>query len=357
MEKGSQQFSFGTNLAERRANRILEFLGILGREVSESDEFAVRPDRFNGVEFRGIRRQPFHRGARAVFGEELADDFSLMDLPVVHDEYRSAGDASSDTTQEIQDFLRGDVARIDGEEEIEPFTFWRDRDSADNREPVVALPVFENRSFAFKRPGLSDERLEHEARFVNEDDCIFSPDWPVVLSLASSSVATLKPALRSAPLLCAGVSDSSSPMNARFSRHGLDDTLYQTFSRLPLLSFAASTTDLNTQRPLDLSVVLPEAGPSAVGSYEMGDVDGVGLLDLCLLPSRVSLSSAELNRALLLTDGLPLPYSILALRAPSLGAFVSPTVWDFLVVSYIILYLRLFRNANINKKEVKKAKT
>jgi len=268
MKKGTQQFTFGTNLIERRVNGNRQFLGVFGREVSEFDEFTIRPDRFDRVEFRRVRRQPLHRDAGDMFGEELADDFSLMNSTVIHDEYLPAWYASSDTTQESQDFFRGDVMRVDGKEEIKPFTLWRDGNSADNRESVVSLPVLKDRSLSFEGPSLSDDGLKHKTRFVNENDRLFFPSRPVSLSSASFPCAIVLSALRSALLLCAGAFDSSNPKNAESSIHGKGDTLSQISSRLPRLFAAASITGSDTQKPLVLLVVLSEAGLFVPGSYE-----------------------------------------------------------------------------------------
>ncbi len=350
MEKGTQQFTFGTNLTERRVNGTRQFLGVFGREVSEFDEFTVRPNGFNRVEFRGVRRQPLNRDVGTMFGEELADDFSLMNLPVVHDEYFSVWNTSSDTTQESQDFFRSDVMRVDSEEEIKPFTLRRDTNSADNRESIVSLPVFENGSFSFDRPSLSDDGLKHKSRFVNENDRLFFPSWPVVLSLASSPCATVLPALRFALLLCAGVFDNSSLEPAESSTHGRDDTLSQTSVRLPLLFVAVSITDLDTQKPLALSVILSETELSVPGSYGKVDADGVVPLRPFVPPSLPSLSSDVLMKLMNQLDLTLLLKSNLVLTASSHAVFAFPMLLDSLWVSCTLLYINLasFGSANIN---------
>ncbi len=351
MKKGTQQFSFGTYLTERRINRVSEFFGIPGREVSEPDEFTVRPDGFNRVEFRGVRRQPLRRDVGFMLVEKTADNVSLVSSPVVHDEDTFVWNTSSDTAQEFQNFFGCDITRIDTEEKIESFTLRGDTDSADNREPVMPLPMLEDRSPAFRRPGLSDDGLKHKTGLVNEDDRLFFPSWPVVLSLASSPVSILPPALRSVPSLCAGAFGSSSLRHGVSSTHDRDDTLFRTSSRLHSLFSVTSITGLDTQKPRGLSEVLPEGELFALGLSGTADVDGAGLSKLFVHPFSPSLSSDVLMKSMNQPELTLFPESSLALTASSRAVFVFPTLPGFLWVSYRLLYMHLssFRSANINK--------
>jgi hypothetical protein len=351
MEKGTQELALGTNLTERRINGLEQFPGVFGKEVSEFDEFAVRPDKLNWIKFRGIGRQPFRTNIGIVFAEELADGFSLMDFSVVHDEYLFSGDASSDATQEFQDFFRRDVVGINAKEEIEPPALWRNGNSADNREPVASLPVFENRGLAFRRPCLSDDGLEHKTRFVNEDNRIFFPSWPSLLPSASSPVSTVLFALRSVLLPCAGAFDSSNLERSGFSTRGKDDILSQTPSRLLPLSFLTSTTGVDTQKPLALSTALFEAEPFVPDSKNRDGVDEAAHSNLFGHLSLVSLSSDILMRLLSQLGLLLLPRSNLVSTTASPVVFAFPVLWESLGVSYWLLYMNfaLFGSANINK--------
>lgn len=155
----------------------------------------------------------------------------------------------------------------------------------------MPLPVLKNRSFAF----LFDNGLEHKSRLVNKYIRFFFFISPV-------------PAFYFFPCFCIGASGRSSlRLREEFSTHDGNDTLSQAFSRLHPLFFAISITSLDIFIPLSIT---------------------------------------ELNKTLLLSYGLLLPYSIPTSKTLSLGIFVSLTVWNLLAASYII---RFFRVIKINK--------
>jgi hypothetical protein len=285
--------------------------------------------------------------------DELADELGLVNPPVVHDDDLLAGDGPVQTLQEFQDILRGDVVLMTFEEKIEGFSFRRDRNRADNREPVMPLPVLENRRLAFDRPGLSDDGRKHESRLVNEDDRLFSPDWPVVLFSANLSVATLRPTLRSALWLSSGASDNSTPRPALCARRGTDGTLFQTSSRLLSRFAPMSTTGSDTHAPRGLSTTLCAIVAFAFGSFGTVDADAAGLSTL--IPHApppnpatvISTTMRTLSADVLLSASFLLPVALW------LVVFALLTLERFRTFSYI--YLSHIINklsieiANINK--------
>jgi len=337
MEKRAQQLRFRFDLAKRISDTNRKISNITSRIVGKANIFTVRPDGFNWIEFRGISRKPFNADRGTVGRDELADELGFVNPPVVHDDDLLARDDSVQTLQEFQDVLRGDVVLMTFEEKIEGFSLRRDCNRADNREPVMPLPVLENRRLAFDRPGLSDDGREHESRLVNEDDRLFFPDWPVVLSSANLSAATLPPALRSALWPSSVASGNSIPGPALFARRGRDGTLLKTSSRLPSRFAPVSITGSDTRALLGLSTALCAIVAFVFGSFGTVDADAAGLstpIPHALPPNSAIVISTTMRT---LSAGALPSASFLLPAALWLAVSVLLTLERFRTFSYIYL--------------------
>ncbi len=63
-----------------------------------------------------------------------------------------------------------DVLEVEPEEKVEALTPGTDGDAGDDRDPIAAIEVPENRRPAQRGPALGDGGSQKEARFVGEDE-------------------------------------------------------------------------------------------------------------------------------------------------------------------------------------------
>ena len=110
------------------------------------------------------------------------------------------------------------------------FSFWRKNQCRDSGEAVVAMPMLDYGCFAFFCPASPDQRLQHEARFVDKNNASFITG-PLFLSVATLSLATLAPLGDPVPCSSARVSDKKNPAHAAADPNGRDGKQRRTLAR------------------------------------------------------------------------------------------------------------------------------
>lgn len=129
----------------------------------------MTPDVFDRIEFWSIGREPLNREEiRTPFDEEAQR--RSMHVQSVRDDQKSAPELALYGMKERGNLGRSNVAVEHRGVETESFELRSDGERGDDREPIVAIPTARDWGLSARRPSPSHDRLEHEARFVNEDE-------------------------------------------------------------------------------------------------------------------------------------------------------------------------------------------
>src|SRR5712692_3482783 len=129
--------SEGTDLA----NRVEAKIGQLAL-------LHIAPDVFDGIEFRGIRRQPFENNVSVERFDEVLDDATAVRRQAVPDDQQLAANLLSKRVQEVDELGTADRAGMQPEIKV-PET-----DTGDDRQLFPVEAVLQDRSLALGCPGL-----------------------------------------------------------------------------------------------------------------------------------------------------------------------------------------------------------
>src|SRR5450432_880143 len=175
-------------LAEGVSDAPAEPQYVVGNVVRQIAVLGMAPDLLDRIEFRGVSGQPLDADS---ISESLLQPASArpMDLPAIHDQRDRMANPLKYPSNELLEVVSHDVVVEDVEVESQPMAVWRDGERRDDRQPVVAIPAIEHGCFATRRPGASDHRLQHEARFVDQNDPT-AVTSRVFLSVASRTSAS-----------------------------------------------------------------------------------------------------------------------------------------------------------------------
>lgn len=348
LEKGTKKPLVLTDAVERIVNQTVEFPYVSRSHIMKLGIFTIAPELFGGIKLRGIARKPFRFNLPGMPFEILPQQFGVMNRPIIENKNNLTGNTPSKETDEAKDSMSIDIVLEDLKVEPDAFSSGRKGDGADDREPIAFIRLNKDGRFTFNRPSLSDDGLEHKARFINENDRLFFPSWPVSLSSAKSRFAILLRPGNLAPAPPVLVSDNSNPLPALSSRRGKNDNLSRIPSRLPWRSSLTSTSDPRSHMIPDLSKA---ASPASVFAAKTASAAGLRASWALNLSSPPFLSSPS-NRLSMIwntQDAQPLPGS-LSLASPALrhAVFALPIALDFPVVSCLILYISSLNSANVN---------
>ena len=143
----------------------MEFFHVEADQVAHLDMLEVLPGAFDGIQVRGIRRQPLDAKATSrVAGKELLDCGAAMDGRPVPDYQESRSDMPDQVLEEL-----------DGVQPVEHLLTHQGvdlalrRDTPHDREVVARLPLVEDRRVPLGRVGPDLARQEVEARFIHEN--------------------------------------------------------------------------------------------------------------------------------------------------------------------------------------------
>ena len=349
-ERSKKLLSFATT-GKRTTDIFSELLDIIRGMILKVAVLAPTPSTFHRVKLGSVAGEPLNPNRRSVSVQVGSNLSASMDRPLVQDENGLSASRFPNPLDELDNLWLGDILCVNSELEVKVASFWRDAESANNREPVVLLGTYLDRRLASKRPRLPEDALEHKAALVEENDRLFFPELPVSLCAASPVYATSLRLGRLAPWLLARVSESSSPLNAGVSRPKRYGSLPQSASRLPERFSVVSTTGLSNRGPLGPAKAIVPTRSFAALRAAMDDGDGAlpsmppVRVPLPFVSSRVEL--VRLLRAVrtLPVSAFPLPTAV----SPILFALLI--VLDFHMVAYIIVYtfIAKFGIENVNK--------
>ena len=161
-------------ICERGFDSFIELLDVVGDEVGQVGVLGVALHRLDRVELRAVGGQ---RLELDVLPAELGDPLlrRAVNAPAVpHDDQRPA-DLLPQPTQEVDRVVGLHVVALHVEAAADSGSCRRQGDRADDTQPITSVPRPLHGCLAPRGPGAAIHRLEHEARFVEEDDTGPSP--------------------------------------------------------------------------------------------------------------------------------------------------------------------------------------
>ena len=352
MKERAKKSLLRANTSNRGTDMSVKVLSVVSGPVGQVRILAVAPEILDRVEFGRVAGEIFDLKLGRVLSEESFDEFSPVNRPAIPDkDARLAFKVAPKVIKEVPNVSGRKVVRTEAEAEVEMLILRRYADGTDTRKAGVLLGLNKFRGLALNRPGAADDRLQHEAAFVNEDDLLFPPERPVASTSATLLLETSLSLSGSVPAGFAAVFDNSSPSAALLATRGWDETL----SRRPLKSperFApTSTSDPYTRALVAPAIEASEAFPASSELMRSSSSDAARLPTPL---ARASSPSTSSDRSLLLSPpARPLPVGPLSLAsATSLPAvFASPALLGFHMVAYLLGYMIISRISIIGIKK------
>ena len=208
---------------ERSQDFLVKMPKVFRDEIGQIHIFGSVPDLLDGVEFRRVRRKPFDVKPIPVFFLENPDRFPVGVISVEHqDEF--ASDMCVEGLKELNDRIGSDVSALDPEKETQAVPGRGDFDAGYCGKPAVVIPGILDRSLSSRCPGPSPRGLEHEARFINENDASTASS-SLFLYAPSAPSSSVRSPLSPFPGRAALVSDNSSPTSEGYTIRNLRETL------------------------------------------------------------------------------------------------------------------------------------
>jgi len=189
--------------------------------VGKIPVLGVTPDHFDGIEIRSVRRQPLDHDPAAL-SKPGFDLLCPMWLSAVPNECESLGQMSAEPLKESKDFCAADVVRIPSPVKTKSPSTGCDRNRADGREPIAAIPLAQNWRLPSRGPGAPNHRLEHKAALIEKDQGSAGSS-SVFLYGATAPSATFRLHAHLFLALGAPASDNSSLLLAALSIHARGD--------------------------------------------------------------------------------------------------------------------------------------
>jgi len=127
------------------------------------------PDPLVGIEFRSVWRERFEMETGEA-SEELFQQGSLVDLPVIEQGDDMAAQMLQQVTEEQADLFTVDVCLVEMTVQADTPTKGAERDGGNGGDSIMPVAVVEDRCLAAGAPCLAHRRDQQESRFVDEDD-------------------------------------------------------------------------------------------------------------------------------------------------------------------------------------------
>lgn len=181
----------------------------------------VTPGHFHGIEIRSVRWQPLDHDP-ATLSKPGFDLLCPMWLSAVPDESESLRQMSPQPLKESKHFCAADVVGILSPVKTKSPSTRCDRNRANGREPIAAIPLAQNWRLPSRCPRAPNHRLEHKAALIEKDHGSTGSSGVFLYgATAPSSTFRLHPHLSRA--LGAPASDNSSLLLAVLSIHARGD--------------------------------------------------------------------------------------------------------------------------------------
>jgi hypothetical protein len=200
---------------------MLKLLKALWCVVRKIPVLGMAPEHFHGIEIRSVRWQPLEHDP-ATLPKPRLDLLCPMWLTAVPYESESVGQMSPQPLKESKHFCASDVMRILSPVKTKSPTTRCDRDRANARESIAAIPLAQNGRLPPRCPRTPDHRLEHKAALIDKDH-VSTGSSGVFLYAATAPSATSQSQPRLSRALGVPASDSSSLQLAELSTHARGD--------------------------------------------------------------------------------------------------------------------------------------
>lgn len=187
-EESSKQFLVGCDVSECLGGCVVQFGGVVGAIVCQAVGFTMSPDLFLGIQVRCIGGELFCMQTRLA-GDVRLRLFRAMRVAAVPHEDDGATNAAQQLSCERDDLWRTDAfIAVQGHVQIQAAGDWRNREGTDGRHAAISSRVVtQDRRLANESPRPSDERLQHQPRFVEKSDGRLQP--PGFFLIRSQSLA------------------------------------------------------------------------------------------------------------------------------------------------------------------------
>jgi hypothetical protein len=151
LRDAATQEAWGVTDAEQRGEQLCpEGPAIIGPAVGEP-ALGQRPDAFVRVQFGGVGREPLEVQAREL-GTQGANEGPFVDRAAVPQHDHGAPEVAQELPEEPAHLRGMEVLIVELEVEAEVLPPRADRQAGDDRDPVVALPVAEQRGSGRREP-------------------------------------------------------------------------------------------------------------------------------------------------------------------------------------------------------------
>ena len=197
---------------QRPMNGDVQVQQVVRDEVGQITIFGVVPNVFDWVEIRGIGRQPLEVEPIRMNVGDLTSG-ATMHIPAIPDQNGPPAQMTSKVPQKVDHVRRANVLFVNGKEEPQATPVGRDRHGTDDRESIVSVPCVREGRLSPRRPGSPQQRLQHEATFIDEHEWTIA-DARLFLSEANLAFAIDRPLARHAPVPSARASADSIPSRA-----------------------------------------------------------------------------------------------------------------------------------------------
>jgi hypothetical protein len=165
-------------MVDGRTNSFLELIYIIRNIIGKVAILAVIPDLLNRIKLRCIRRQPFQLDSPGKSSLQTSCA-PAMHKPAIQNQNNTLWKMNKKLPDKKHKIVNTDVCILDVKIQTQLMTYGRNTDSANGRELVVTFPVVKQRRLASWSPGSTNQRLEHKAAFIQQNDgsttfsCVF----------------------------------------------------------------------------------------------------------------------------------------------------------------------------------------
>jgi len=237
-EERTQQRLLRSAFSQRLANSFGQMLDVTWNKVGQIGILGPVPHLLIRVKFRCVWGKPFDDNS---LFKSLCQSPSrtAVNHPAIPDQNNAFGKMPQQGSNKRLGFIGGNVMIKQLEIKSHVSAYRRSGNSRDNREPVPAIPTVLNRGLATRCPCASDNRLEHKAAFIQQNNG-FTAFSGFFLYVANRSFAKWLSPVRLVRGLCVrafGNSSPSVPTHARRQRHRM---MRQSVFGLPQLPGAVS---------------------------------------------------------------------------------------------------------------------
>jgi len=168
LDASAQERLRGSQTADFVCQYVHQFGLSIWTAVCQS-AFEVIPHAFIRVQFWGVgrkRRQVQPRRA----GEKLLHRIATMNFAIIQQNDQVALYLTQQVAEKCRHFFALNIVLIELRVQCTMEAFWTDGDTRDGRDPLMRIPMNQDRCLPHRTPGLTDRGDQEEARFVDKDE-------------------------------------------------------------------------------------------------------------------------------------------------------------------------------------------